>query len=171
MLFKDLKPGYTIYLLNKGETIKAGQGKVISVSQPYFPQPSIGSVQPVNMQNMQRLVDVAVEYDGKNNTFAIPETLSIADANNLVLSTDRDGILRDVEALKNQSQEVVSSVAKHEGIIKQCDEILQSWNPVFAQKAAQDKKIENMEQRLEGLSSEIKSIGGILEKIAAKFDK
>ena len=36
MLFKDLKPGYPVYILQKENEPKAFQGKTIKVSEPYF---------------------------------------------------------------------------------------------------------------------------------------
>lgn len=170
MLFKDLKPGYPVYLLQKGETkMEASQGKVINVSQPYFPQSPAGSMQPMNMQTMQRVVDVTIEHQGKNDTYSIPETLSVTYAQNLVLSTDRDGILRDVEAIKNQSAEVIASVEKHRAIVSSCDHILEEWNPALAEKKEQEKKITKLEAQLENMHTEMGKMGRILEDIAAKI--
>ena len=153
MLFKDLKPGYPVYLLQKGDEIKALQGKVIKVSDPYFPPVSSG--QMPSMSTTQRVVDVTLETDGVTNTYSIPETLSVTYANNLVLSTDRDGILRDVEAMKGQSEEVIRSVERHRSIIECCEKILEEWNPAFAEKKEQDKRISGLETEVKGLSKMI----------------
>lgn len=149
MLFKDLKPGYPVYLLRKGDEIKALQGKTIKVSDPYFPPVQIG--QMPSMSTAQRVVDVTLEADGVTNTYSIPETLSLTYANNLVLSTDRDGILRDVEAMKGQSEEVVRSVERHRTIIEGCEKILEEWNPAFAEKKEQDKRISGIENEVKGM--------------------
>ena len=66
MLFKDLKPGYPVFLLRKGDEIKALQGKTIKVSDPYFPPAQIG--QMPSMSTAQRVVDVTLEADGVTNT-------------------------------------------------------------------------------------------------------
>lgn len=150
MLFKDLKPGYPVYILQKGEGLKAAQGKTVNVSQPYFQTPSLGQV--TTNQTTQRVIDVTVESEGKTNTYSIPETLSVTYANNLVLSTDREGILRDVEAMKNQSEEVLRSVDKHQLIISSCEKILEEWNPAFAEKREQEKRISGLETEVKGLS-------------------
>lgn len=89
MLFKDMKPGYPVYILQKEDGLKPVQGKVINVSQPYFPQMQPGQMPSQN--TMQRMTDVTIEANGRTNTFAIPETLSVTYAGNMVLSTDRDG--------------------------------------------------------------------------------
>lgn len=149
MQFKDLKPGYQVYIFVKGNELKAMTGKVINVSQPYFPQQQPGQI--ASMQTAQRVVDVTVEADGKTSTYSIPETLSVTYANNLVLSTDREGILRDVEAMKIQSQEIVNSYDKHNAIINNCDKILEEWNPAFAEKKAQDTRITSIESEVKGM--------------------
>ena len=149
MLFKDLKPGYPVFLLRKGDEIKALQGKAIKVSDPYFPPAQIG--QMPSMSTAQRVVDVTLEADGVTNTYSIPETLSVTYANNVVLSTDREGILRDVEAMKGQSEEVVRSVERHRSIIEDCEKILEEWNPAFAEKKEQDKRISVIESDVKGM--------------------
>lgn len=149
MLFKDLKPGYPVFLLRKGDEIKALQGKAIKVSDPYFPPAQIG--QMPSMSTAQRVVDVTLEADGVTNTYSIPETLSVTYANNVVLSTDREGILRDVEAMKGQSEEVVRSVERHRSIIEGCEKILEEWNPAFAEKKEQDKRISVIESEVKGM--------------------
>lgn len=149
MLFKDLKPGYPVFLLRKGDEIKALQGKAIKVSDPYFQPSPIG--QMPSMSTAQRVVDVTLEADGVTNTYSIPETLSVTYANNVVLSTDREGILRDVEAMKGQSEEVVRSVERHRSIIEDCEKILEEWNPAFAEKKEQDKRISVIESDVKGM--------------------
>lgn len=149
MLFKDLKPGYPVFLLRKGDEIKALQGKAIKVSDPYFQHSPIG--QMPSMSTAQRVVDVTLEADGVTNTYSIPETLSVTYANNIVLSTDREGILRDVEAMKGQSEEVVRSVERHRSIIEDCEKILEEWNPAFAEKKEQDKRISVIESDVKGM--------------------
>lgn len=152
MLFKDLKPGYPVYLLRKGDELKALQGKIIKVSDPYFPPSPIGQMPSPSMNTSQRFVDVTLEAEGVTNTYSIPETLSVSYANNIVLSTDKDGILRDVEAMKSQSEEVLRSVEKNKYIISGCDKILEEWNPAFAEKKEQDKRISGLETEVKGLS-------------------
>lgn len=162
MLFKDLKPGYPVYILQKGNGLKAVQGKTVNVSQPYFPAPQMG--QMPTAQATQRIVDVTIEADGRTNTCSIPETLTVTYANDLVLSTDREGILREVEAMKGQSEEVVRSVEKHQAIIAGCEKILEEWNPAFAEKREQDK-------RISGIESDVKSLKEMMKEFIQEFKK
>ena len=149
MLFKDMKPGYPVYILQKEDGLKAVQGKVINVSQPYFPQMQPGQMPSQN--TMQRMTDVTIEADGRTNTFAIPETLSVTYAGNMVLSTDRDGVLKEVESIKSRNDEELRLVAKREKENAECEKILEEWNPAFAEKKEQDKRITGIEHEVKGM--------------------
>lgn len=102
MLFKDTKQGYPVYLLDR-ENVRAYSGKVVSVSVPRLQQPPIGTMPQLGITN-QMVVDVTIESDGATRTYSIPESSCLTYAGTLVLSTDREGIIREVEAIKSQSE-------------------------------------------------------------------
>lgn len=163
MLFKDLKQGYPVYFLSKGENISVSQGKVVSVSEPHFQQTSMGQM-PLPMQTAQRMVDVTVDLDGKNNTYSIPETLSVTYGQDFVLSTDRDGIIRDVEAMRNQSQEALKNVERHKKIIESCDKIMESWDPDLAKRKEQDKRMSKIEDDMGQIKEMVLNLFNELKK-------
>lgn len=100
MLFKDIKTGYPIYFLDK-EGARYYQGKAVSVAVPRYDnnQAKAFGAQPTGL-----VVDITIEADGATKTYTIPETATITYAGHLVLSTDKEGILREVEALKAASE-------------------------------------------------------------------
>ena len=159
MLFKDMKPGYPVYLLSK-DTVKATTGKIVNIGQPHFPNAVNGSFP----QTTQMFVDVTVESDGQTHTYSIPDTLAVTYAGELVLSTDRDGILRDVEAMKTRSEEALKNVDNHKATIQACDKILEEWNPTFAEKKRQD-------ERISGLENEVKELGTMLKDFISELKK
>lgn len=160
MLFKDIKQGYPIYFLDK-ENVKYYQGKVVSVAVPRYNN-QVGSTygtQPTGL-----VVDVTIEAEGATKTYTIPETSTITYAGNLVLSTDKDGILREVEAIKTASEDALSQVERHKQVVTNCSQLLEELNPVFAEKRAQDKRIEEIE-------NEVKSLGAVLRDFINEFKK
>lgn len=159
MLFKDLKAGYPVYFLDKNET-KYYQGKVISVAVPRYDSSQIG----ISQQATSLVVDITIEANGATRTYTIPETASITYAGYLVLSTDKDGILREVEALKAASEEALSQVEIHKQTVINCNQLLEDLNPAFAEKRAQDK-------RIEGIENEVKSLGAVLRDFINEFKK
>lgn len=161
MLFKDLKPGYPVYILDK-DAVKTATGKTVNVSQPRFA--NTGAVGGNYQSTAQMYVDVTIEMDGQTKTYSIPDTLGVTYAGSVVLSVDREGILRDVEAMKNQSEEALRDIDKHKATIESCERILEDWNPAFAEKKRQD-------ERISGLENEVKGLGSMLRDFINEFKK
>lgn len=159
MLFKDLKAGYPVYFLDKNET-KYYQGKVISVAVPRYDSSQIG----ISQQATSLVVDITIEANGATRTYTIPETSTLTYAANIVLSTDKDGIVREVEAMKSASEEALSQVEIHKQTVINCNQLLEDLNPAFAEKRAQDK-------RIEGIENEVKSLGAVLRDFINEFKK
>lgn len=159
MLFKDLKAGYPVYFLDKNET-KYYQGKVISVAVPRYDSSQIG----ISQQATSLVVDITIEANGATRTYTIPETSTLTYAANIVLSTDKDGIVREVEAMKSASEEALAKVEIHKQTVTNCNQLLEDLNPAFAEKRAQDK-------RIEGIENEVKSLGAVLRDFINEFKK
>lgn len=47
-------------------------------------------------------------------------------AANIVLSTDKDGIVREVEAMKSASEEALAKVEQHKATLTKCSELLEN---------------------------------------------
>ena len=160
MLFKDIKTGYPIYFLDK-ENVRYYHGKAVSIAVPRYNN-QMGTTygtQPTGL-----VVDVTIEAEGATKTYTIPETSTITYAGSLALSTDKEGILREVEALKAVSEEALSKVDKHKQAVANCNTLLEELNPAFAEKRAQDK-------RIEGIENEVKSLSSIVKDFINEFKK
>lgn len=102
MAFKDVKQNYSVYILNK-QDITITDGKVISVGFPHLDlntKPAMGQSQMV--------VDVTIEANSKTATYSIPENLSVTYAGDVVLSTDKQGLMAEVERMKNTAERYLS---------------------------------------------------------------
>lgn len=150
MIFKDIKQNYPVYILDKQE-VTLTQGKVTSVSFPHIDtnMPSYNSV-----SNPQMVVDVTIEANGKAATYTIPESLSITYAGNLILSTDKQSLINEVEALKNGAEQVLASVEHNKTIVDKASALLSEMNPVYKEKQETEKRLTKME----GDVSEIKKM-------------
>lgn len=153
MLFKDTKAGYPVYLLDKEQT-KATQGKVISVSAPRVQTPQGTTFAPSLSASL--VVDVTIEAEGTTRTYTIPETSALAYAGQLILSTDKEGILREVQALKTASEEALSKIAKHEQTIAGCNKVLEEWDTAFAEKRKTDERITGIETAVQNIGKQLK---------------
>ena len=160
MLFKEMKPGYPVYFLDK-ESVKAYQGKVVSVAVPRYDAPKFGQI---SQPQTGMVVDVTIEANGEAKTYTIPESTSVAYACMVVLSSDKDGILREVEALKSEAEATLSKMETAKANVAKCDAILEEWNPQIAEKR------EN-ERRIEGIENEVKSLGQMVRELINEFKK
>lgn len=161
ILFKDLKPNYPVFILNT-QDITFAQGKVLSVSFPHFDMNNqIGNI---GSNPSQMVVDITIEYEGKNSTYVIPENLSITRTgnSNLILATEKEGIVREVEALKSSSEQILSSVDYHKGVVEKTDKLLSEFSPVFKEKQENEQRF----KKIEGSVSEMKNM---LENFIKEF--
>lgn len=152
MLFKDMKQGYQVYILDKN-TLDYKTGKIVSVSQPHLPgQQPLGGY----TTSMQLYVDATIETNGNTQTYSIPDSLGITYSGNLVLSTSKDGIIREVEAVKANSENAIKDVDTHKKRLTLCDTLLSDLNPEFADKKKQEERINGLEEEVRGLGTMLK---------------
>lgn len=158
MLFKELKEGYPIYILHKDGEKRVSQGKVTNVSPSHMP--TIPNV----MNTMQMVVDITVDDNGCVRTYTMPDNLSVTYTDNLVLSTDKEGVIREVEVIKSKCEEELSRKDEYEKTVLECDNILKEWNPTFKEKKETEARFEKLEtsvhdikDMLSGLIKELKT--------------
>lgn len=158
MLFKDIKQNYPVFILDKQE-LKVSQGKVVSAAFPRIDMNAgvkPGNVSPTNPTGAQMVVDITIEADGKTATYTIPENLAITYAGNIVLSTDRDGLVREIEAMKNAAEQILSTVDHQKAIVEKSSALLAELNPIYKEKIETEErfgKIENSVSELKDMLS------------------
>lgn len=146
MLFKDLKIGYPVYIFHKDGEKRITQGKVTAISPSRLPQTP-------SLQTMQMVVDVTIDDGGSSRTYTIPDNLSVTYSNNLVLSTDRDGVIREVEILRNQCADELAKIDEYRKSVSECEKILAEWNPVFREKRETEERFSKLETSMSDLKS------------------
>lgn len=120
--------------------MNVSQAKVSAVS---FPRVDIMSKVP---NTTRTVVDVTLDCNGKVATYTIPENLSVTYASNIVLSTDKEGLIHEIEAVKNNAEQIIASVDKQKQILDKANTLLSDLNPIYKEKKETDlrfTKIEN----------------------------
>lgn len=145
MLFKDIKQNYPVFILNK-QDVTFSQGKVTSVSLPHMDNSN-----PMVMG--KSVIDVTIETEGKSATYAIPENVGIVYAGDIVLSTDRDGIMREVEAMKASAEQAIKNVERQKMIVEKSTSLLTELNPAFKEKQENEQRMTKMENSIEELKN------------------
>lgn len=157
MLFKDLKTGYQVYVLHKGVNLKVNIGKVTAVSPSRFPQTQ------GNFQTMQMVVDVTIEEEGANKTYTIPDSLTVTYAgNDLVIATERSGVLKEVETIKAQNESELERIETRRKIVSECERILAEWNPQFKEKRETEERFAKLETSMTDLKS---MLSGLIKEL------
>ena len=146
MLFKDLKIGYPVYIFHKEGEKRITQGKVTAISPSRLPQTP-------SLQTMQMVVDVTIDDGGSSRTYAIPDNTSVTYTNGLVLSTDREGVIREVEILRNQCAEELAKIEDYRKSVSECEKILAEWNPAFREKRETEERFSKLETSMSDLKS------------------
>lgn len=151
MQFKDVKNGYPIYILDK-DSVELSQGVVKSISFPHADtsQPMYG--------NNALVVDVSIEANGKCATYTIPESLQITYAGNLVLSTSKEVMANEVEAMKNSAEQILSSVDHHRDVISKSSKLLSELSPSYRDKAQTEERFTKIESDMGEMKDMLSSI-------------
>lgn len=155
MLLKDCQKGYPVFILNRNE-ITVCQGKIVDVSRPHFDNH--------NPSNTSMVIDVAIDMDGKQSSFVMPENANIAYTDNLIITSDRTDILREVQAICSRNEEELKQTKVREQTVAKCKSILEDWNPELKERRMTDERI----SKIEGVVSMLKQN---YESSDAKMDK
>lgn len=147
MLFKDLKAGCSVYIFDR-ENVTFSQVRVLEVTPPHYDS-HYGS--PTEM-----VVDVSLE--GFQRPYTFKDSTDTGYLNNLVISTDRNKGLGEVEALKAQAEQVLAKKASYETSVEKCSQILSEFSPVFKEKRENEARFSQLEGSVNELKSMISSL-------------
>lgn len=156
-MFQSLRAGSSIFILHKNGSPVLEKGTIVSVTTP---MPKY-SVPPVFGQPQDMVVDIVVKVNNQDFTYQkVPATADIADfgINGVVLSDSRDAMNAEIVSLKNKSQETINSIDFHKSVIQECNKMLESLNPEFAERQAQQNEINSLKTQMQELMAMNKSL-------------
>lgn len=163
-MFSALRQGSAIYILDKTNEpkIKIGYIETVSVPHPlyktYNPAVSFGT-------NMQTVVDITVKVDDSKVQFeCVPANLSIHSNGDMTISESREAMISEVDAMLQNSKNILSSVDKHKTIIASCENILKELNPVYAKEQERDTAIDSLTEQVNNMQSVLNRLEDILTK-------
>lgn len=159
-MFKDLKPGLSMLILDKSATpIKCHNGKVVKVSLPRVELPKADAPLSFNAFQMQdRVVDLTIEYDGKTNTFVVPENSNVAYGDVVTIACNDEPIIAEVKSRMKESADIVESYDFHKANIEECKSILATLSPQYADNQQTEQRMSAMESDLADIKDMIRSL-------------
>lgn len=163
-MFSALRQGSAIYILDKTKEpeVKVGYIETVSMPRPlyktYNPAVSFGT-------NMQTVVDITVKIDDSKVQFeCVPANLSIHSNGDMTISESREAMISEVDAMLQNSKNILQNVDKHKTIIASCENILKELNPVYAKEQERDTAIDSLTEQVNNMQKTLSRLEGILTK-------
>lgn len=164
MLFQDLKAGFYVFIFNKS-TFEASRVRVTQDVQP----PHYDNKSPYN--NTTKVVDVCIDYNGPK-IYTVTEGSDTGWFNDLTISTVKENITREIEAVMNSYQEDLKQVDFKKKGVEKCKEILSNWDDSYKEKKEQEERLTNIEGNIkdlqEGVGQMLKAINKLTKSIEDK---
>ena len=160
-MFSTLRKGATIYLLDRTSDPDVKVGYIDNVSMPrpmyptYNPQVSLGT-------NMQMVVDMTVRVGDEKKEFCVPSNLSIHTYGDYTLSENKEAMISEVDALLQNSKDVLESVDKHKAAIAAYEKILKTLIPVYAKESERDSRIDSLTQQMGKMQTTLNRLESLL---------
>lgn len=144
MLFKDLKAGNILYILDKGK-VSVDKGIVNGITPPHV------STQPgvIGM-----FVDVSVSTGGDSHTYVVSDSgvTAYADNNNVVVTTDVNNVLAELRGIKVHCEDIVQNIDRYKENIGKCDILLSEYDPVFKKEQDNERRFTRLEDAVAQLA-------------------
>ena len=114
------------------------------------------------------VVDVTVNINDNTVTLQkLPANLDIADQGNMgnvVITTSREAMNAEIDALRQKSLSIINSVEYHNKIVQDCEILLQRLNPEFAEQKQQKQEIDTLKQQMSDMMSSMRDLMSQLQK-------
>lgn len=163
-MFSSLHQGSALYILDKSTEPKVITGYVQRISTPhpmyktYNPAVSFGT-------NMQTVVDIVVKINDEEKEFVgVPSIGTIHSYGDYVLSETKENMIQEVDAMMQNSKNILDSVEQHKKNIEVCEGILKQLNPVYAKEQQRDEAIDNISGRIDRMESVLARLESMLAK-------
>ena len=145
MMFKELKSGYPIYLFDRA-SLRYEQAKVMS-AQPNY--------QPTTIGTLETNITVQTK-DGKQNTYSVTDSEQAAYAGTLLIASNKEAVINEINILKSNSEEVLNKVEEHKHIVSECGKLLAELDTTFRDQQRTNERLDNLENKLDEIFKFVK---------------
>ena len=145
MTYRDTKINDTIYILDKDKMVLQ-QGRVTATS------PHVNNTYNT-MAAGQMMRDIAIEVEGKNATYTIPENLSVTFAGSIVLATSQQGLSSEIERMKSEAEQALAMMEHHKMVIDRSSGLLAELNPHVREKMENERRFKSIESDMSGIKT------------------
>lgn len=128
MMFKDLKVGDSIYILENAGTFRKVNtyniGTIIQISQQYD---DMSNVNPYMAQNMRKkLIDITISCEGVQKKLTVGADKSTINDNiiGLTVSTNKDELVTQVTNQCKEYEQKIKAIESYKEELRKCHELL-----------------------------------------------
>lgn len=74
------------------------------------------------------------------------------------MSTDKEGIMREVEAMKSSAEQAIKNVERQKAIAERTGSLLTELNPIYREKQENEQRIAKMESSIGEMGKSIEEL-------------
>ena len=106
----------------------------------------------------QMMRDVTLESEGRQQTYTIPEQLSVTYAADLVLSTEREALGTEVERLKQAAEQQLANTERNKQTVERAEQLLAELNPHIRERQETERRFKSIEGDISGIRGMMKQL-------------
>lgn len=165
MLFKELKQGYPLYILNMN-TMEVGAGTVTFVGQPHVTQDK----KKIAKGQLQMVIDVTANFAGTTRTIELTDSLgqTMSDDGTLLITPNQEDIANGMRVVKARCEEYLRNEEHYKEVIKRCDEELPKYDPLYRQSVESENRFSEMQSTIDKQSKDIAEMKSMIAKLLKK---
>lgn len=145
MTFNELRNNFPVHILDKNE-MRYIQGKVVNKGNPR-PNTQASATNQTNLfqlPQLQTVVDVTIEADGKTNTYIADSNASAVMAGSVLIALDKSDIIRELKAINAECDEYLANVDKKKDTKEKCTKLIGELDTEFKEKQVMETEIQNL---------------------------
>lgn len=165
MLFKELKQGFPLYVLNVN-TMEVGTGTVTFVGQPHV----TNDKKKIAKGQLQMVIDVTANFGNTTQTIELTDSLSqtMSDDGALLITPNQSDIANGMRMIKARCEEYIRNEDHYKELIARCDTQLPNFDPLYKQTMASEARFTEMQSTIDKQAQDIAEMKDMITKLLEK---
>ncbi len=151
MSFSSLRPGSPVYILNKEGVPTINIGTIVNITAPvpkYGQLPSFGTPQEMTVDLTLKVGDKTGQFPKVRAHVDIEEYENNGVKTMYVLTTNKDAMNAEIQALDRKADEIISSVSYWQQVKGACGDLFRQLNPEYAEKQQQAQEFAELKAKM-----------------------
>ena len=148
MIFKELKKGLPVYILNKNN-LEYSQGKVVQDATPQRMNPTFG-------QGL--LTDVSIEAGGVTKIWTLPADQKVAEMQNdsdTIIAIDKSTILAMIKSINAECESYLDGVPHYEEKLEKSKQLISELDQNYKQQQQTEERFTKIEKSIDGINESL----------------